>query len=61
MIDITVTMNEDGTGSLAHRPDCEMVQRHRLEGKPLMTMFGCDEPLSDVVKLHQCLKKAKPK
>ena len=61
MIDITVTMNEDGTGSLAHRPDCEMVQRHRLEGLPLLTMFGCEEPLSTAVEQHHCLKKAKSK
>jgi len=55
MIDVAVTQNDDGS-VLAHAPACPMVQRHRQEGRPIMTMFGCDEPLPTYLEQHQCLK-----
>lgn len=53
-VDLTLTEDKDG-GVKAHRPDCPEVERHRREGKPLCTMLGCQGPLPDRLRLHECL------
>jgi hypothetical protein len=56
-MDITLTEDPDAKGKLlAHRPDCEMVTRHRIEGKPIFTMLGCQaDPPPDMLKRHSCM------
>jgi len=54
-VNITVTEKDNGAGILAHRPDCVMVMRHRIEGRPLLTMFECKGLPTDLEQ-HECLK-----
>jgi hypothetical protein len=53
LIDISLT--DDGNGQvLMHRPDCEMVARHRRDGKLVATLFGLKEMPEDV-RRHSCM------
>jgi hypothetical protein len=54
-MDITLAMGR--TRLVAHRPDCPMVARLRDEGKPLLTMLGCENNLPPDVKRHSCMEK----
>jgi hypothetical protein len=53
--DLTLTEGPDGHGAQAHRPDCPVVQAHREQGKPLVTMVGCERPLPPGWNRHECL------
>lgn len=49
-------LTDDGSGNvMAHRADCPDVQVAAMRGEVVMTMFGCEKPLPDVVKQHECL------
>lgn len=52
--DYSLTADDDGR-PVAHRVNCPVVQRHRREGKPIMTMYECEGPLPDYVRSHDCL------
>ena len=57
LTDYTLTEDADDRGTvLAHRPDCRMVVLHRMRGRPICTMFGCEGPLPPDVKKHSCLQ-----
>ena len=53
MIDISLTEGEDGH-VLMHRPDCPMVERHRVEGRPVVTLYDCELMPTEVAR-HDCL------
>jgi hypothetical protein len=51
--DLVLTEGPDGT-VLAHKLDCPMVQQHRMHGRPLCTMIGCELPLPKNLQWHEC-------
>jgi hypothetical protein len=54
VIDLAITEDDDAPMTLiAHRPDCPVVERHRVAGRPVMVMLGCEN--ADNIKLHSCL------
>lgn len=54
MIDIALTEGANGK-PLMHRADCPEARREAKDGKPVMTLWGCDGPLPDDVPRHDCL------
>jgi hypothetical protein len=54
MQDIALTEDENGV-VLAHRADCPDVRRQAAEGRPVVTMVGCQGPLPLRIKRHACL------
>ena len=40
---------------VAHRADCPVVRKEAEDGKPVMTLFGCTEPVGWDIKKHSCL------
>jgi hypothetical protein len=60
MINIALTEDDKEPGkTLAHAPNCSVVQAHRIAGRPIMTMLGCEGPLPDDMKKHSCLEEKK--
>ena len=55
--DVTLGPDPDGTGTIAHRPDCEFV-RHQADvlELPVMTMIGCETPLPSFIPRHECME-----
>ena len=56
--DITLTEGDDGE-LLAHHLDCPMVEAHRAQNRPIMTLMGCTKPLVTWVNQHSCLEQTK--
>ena len=54
--DYALTQNDEDYGVVVHRPDCPTVQQHRVEGRPIATMFGVSKPLPPHLKRHDCLE-----
>jgi len=55
MIDLALTEDEDTGKTIAHRLECPVVKRHRMEARPIMTLFEVREPLPKDMRKHECL------
>ncbi len=57
MTDIVLTEDENPGSLIVHRVlDCWLVQQHRAQDRPIMTMLGCAKPLPSHLKEHRCVK-----
>ena len=55
-----ISVTGDGNGKvIAHHPDCPVVQQHRIEGRPIMTMLVDDRPLPVDLAQHSCLAESR--
>jgi hypothetical protein len=50
--DIALVMENE---VLAHRANCPIARQAAAQGKPVLTMFQCSEPLPGDIKRHSCL------
>jgi hypothetical protein len=46
---------------LAHRANCPVAREAAAQGKPVLTMFDCSEPLPSEIKRHSCLEERPPR
>ena len=53
-LDLALTEGDDGK-PLLHRPDCIVVELHRAQGRPIMTMLDCQGQAPTDIKRHWCL------
>jgi len=58
MEEIDIAFTVDNSGLVAHRADCPMARKFAANGQPVLTMFGCTNPLPAEVRRHSCLEKA---
>lgn len=54
-MNIALTLEPCVREVVAHRADCPDARRAAAEGRPVMTMFECSEPLPPEIKRHSCL------
>jgi hypothetical protein len=53
---VTLTEDDEKPGdALLHDPDCPMVQDHRIQGRPIITMMGIKLPIPPGLKCHSCI------
>lgn len=54
VVDYALTADEHNI-ILVHRVDCPAARKHADEGKPVITLFQCQQPLPAELKRHSCL------